>query len=55
LQNILAGPVRDDVAPGIRHLVMNEYLIFYRVLDEEVEILRVLHGRRHITGSDIGP
>jgi toxin ParE1/3/4 len=50
-----AGPSRDDIAPGVRHLVIGEYLTLYRVTDDTVEILRVLHGRRYITGSDIGP
>lgn len=27
-----------------------EYLVFYRILDERVEILRVLHGARDLDG-----
>ncbi len=50
-----AGPARDDIASGIRHLVIGEYLTFYRIVDGAVEILRVLHGRRDISGTDIGP
>ena len=33
--------------PGIRHLVIGEYVAFYRVGEDSVEILRVLHGRRN--------
>ena len=51
----LAGPLRDDIAPGVRHLVIGEYLTFYRIVDNTVEILRVLHGRRHVGDSDMGP
>lgn len=50
-----AGPARDDIAPGVRHLVIGEYLTLYRIVDGVVEILRVLHGRRHIADTDIGP
>ena len=42
------GVARDDIAPGIRHLVAGRYLALYRVTDNGVEILRVLHGRRHV-------
>ena len=48
-----SGPLRDDIAPGIRHLVIGEYLTFYRVGEDAVEILRVLHGRREIEADDL--
>ncbi len=48
-----SGPLRDDIAPGIRHLVVGEYLTFYRVGDDAIEILRVLHGRRKIEADDL--
>ncbi len=43
-----SGIARDDIAPGIRHLVAGRYLTLYRVTDAGVEIVRVLHGRRKI-------
>jgi len=43
-----AGRKRDELAPGIRSLTAGEYLIFYRVTDVQVEILRVLHGARNL-------
>jgi plasmid stabilization system protein ParE len=33
---------------GIRRCPFRDYLIFYRVTEESVEILRVLHGARDI-------
>jgi toxin ParE1/3/4 len=48
-----SGAPRDDIAPGIRHLVVGEYLTLYRVGDEAIEILRVLHGRRRIEADDL--
>lgn len=39
---------REDIAPGIRHLIVGEYLTLYRVVEEAIEIVRVLHGRRKI-------
>lgn len=41
-----SGPARPDIAPGLRHLVAGAYLILYRVEDENVFVVRVLHGRR---------
>jgi toxin ParE1/3/4 len=48
-----SGAPRDDIAAGIRHIVVGEYLTFYRVDPEAVEILRVLHGRRNIDRNEI--
>lgn len=47
-----SGAPRDDLAAGIRHLVVGEYLTFYRVGEDEVEILRILHGSRNIEPED---
>ncbi|RWO56545.1 type II toxin-antitoxin system RelE/ParE family toxin [Mesorhizobium sp.] len=44
-----SGAPREDIAPGIRHLVVGEY----RVGEDAVEILRVLHGRRNIEANDL--
>jgi toxin ParE1/3/4 len=38
---------RDDVGPGLRSVLSHPYVIFYRVSDANVEVLRVLHGRRN--------
>ena len=48
-----SGAPRDDIAPGIRHLVVGDYLTLYRVGDS-IEILRVLHGHRNIEADDVG-
>ncbi|WP_195909433.1 type II toxin-antitoxin system RelE/ParE family toxin [Rhizobium tubonense] len=48
-QHPYSGMVRDDLAPNIRNLVAGQYLTLYRVNDECVEIIRVLHGRRKIS------
>ncbi|WP_027141638.1 type II toxin-antitoxin system RelE/ParE family toxin [Mesorhizobium sp. WSM3626] len=49
-----SGAPRDDIAPGIRHLIVGEYLTLYRVGGDAIEILRVLHGRRNIETDDLG-
>ena len=49
-----SGAPRDDIAPGIRHLVIGEYLTLYRVGGDAIEILRVLHGHRNIEADDLG-
>ena len=49
-----SGAPRDDIAPGIRHLIVGEYLTLYRVGDDAIEIIRVLHGRRNIDAGDVG-
>jgi toxin ParE1/3/4 len=37
---------RDEVMPGLRSVLVHPYTIFYRVKDDVVEIVRVLHERR---------
>ncbi|UVK48011.1 type II toxin-antitoxin system RelE/ParE family toxin [Mesorhizobium sp. AR07] len=48
-----SGAPRDDIAPGIRHLVVGDYLTLYRVGNDVIEIIRVLHGKRNIEADDI--
>ncbi|QPC92234.1 type II toxin-antitoxin system RelE/ParE family toxin [Mesorhizobium sp. INR15] len=50
-----SGAPRNDIAPGIRHLIMGEYLTLYRVGDDAIEIIRVLHGKRNIEADDLSP
>jgi len=44
----LAGRARDEIRPGLRSLLAAPHVIFYRVSDNEVQIVRVLDGRRDI-------
>jgi toxin ParE1/3/4 len=44
------GRARDeDLRPGLRSFPVGEYLIIYRIQDEDVLILRVLRGSQNIT------
>lgn len=49
----LSGLKREDIAPSVRQLLAGRYLVFYRVTDEAVEVLRVLHGMRRHDPKDI--
>lgn len=42
------GRKRDDLEPGMRSSRVSDHLIFYQVLDEELEVMHVLHGRRNL-------
>ena len=42
------GPLRDELAPGVRSWVVADYLIFCRVDPDSIIVLRVLHGARDI-------
>lgn len=35
--------------PGLRSVLVHPYIVFYRVPDTAVEIVRVLHQRRDFT------
>ena len=53
VQHPYSGISREEIAPGLRHLVIRQYLILYRVGAETIEIVRVLHGRRKLDRSMI--
>src|SRR5215208_1005045 len=46
-QPLLRRP-RDDIAPGTRSVLVHPYAVFYRVADDAVEVMRVLHQRRDL-------
>ncbi len=41
-----AGRRRDDLRPGVRSFPVGRHVIFYRLFEDEVVILRVIDGRR---------
>lgn len=47
-----SGPTRNELGDGIRCVAVGEYLVFYRIDGRDVEMLRVLHGRRNISAED---
>ena len=48
VDNPLAFPAREDLAPGLRFLPQGQYLIFYRPMDTTVRVERILHGARDV-------
>src|SRR5256885_14940513 len=43
------GRARDEVRPGLRSVVANPHVVFYRVTqDDVVQIVRAIDGRRDI-------
>ena len=47
LQRPLAWRARDEVMPGLRSILVHPYVVFYRLKDGMLEIVRVLHQRRN--------
>jgi toxin ParE1/3/4 len=46
--NPMIGPLRDDVAKGMRGYVVAPYLILYRVEQDELLVVRIVDGRRDL-------
>jgi toxin ParE1/3/4 len=42
------GMARNDIAEGVRHFPVGHYLIPYRALDNGVEVVRYVHGKRRL-------
>ncbi len=43
------GQMRNELRPGLRCFVVSPYVVYYRSLDDTIEILRILHGARDVT------
>ncbi len=43
------GRKRDELYPGLRSLPYEKYLIFYRLLNDDIEVLRVVSGYQDLT------
>lgn len=48
-ENPRMGPLRFGKRKDIRQLLEGEYLILYRVGRNEIEIIRIMHGRRDLS------
>jgi len=42
------GRDRSELREGVRSISVPPYLVFYRVLDHSIELVRVIHGRRDL-------
>src|SRR5688572_20655953 len=40
------GIASDQLSPGMRRFVVEKYAVFFRPIQDGIEILRVLHGAR---------
>jgi toxin ParE1/3/4 len=50
-----AFPLRDDIAATIRMAVHGNYLIFFRILDRNVRVERIIHGGRNVSHAGLDP
>jgi len=44
------GVARPDITPDARMLTIGDYLILYRVVGADAEVVRVVHGARRLKG-----
>lgn len=42
------GASSDEYAPNLRHFTVWNYAIFYRAIEDGVELIRIIHGARDI-------
>jgi toxin ParE1/3/4 len=42
------GRRRDDLRAGYRSFPVGQYVVFYRVMDNVIQIMHVVHGKRDI-------
>ena len=44
-----AGQHRPEIRPNLRSFSVGNYVIYFRRSDDEIEIVRVLHGSRDVS------
>lgn len=42
------GRSRDDLSPGLRSVVIDRHVLFYRFDDDAVTVVRIVHGSRDV-------
>jgi len=42
------GASSEEYAPKLRHFTVWNYAIFYRPIDDGIELIRIIHGARDI-------
>lgn len=47
-RNPLMGPARPDLRRDLRYHSTGSYLILYRPVADGIEVVRVVHGARHL-------
>ena len=48
-----SGPVHPEIAPNVRALVVERWLIVYRILSDSVEVVRIVDGARDLSRLDL--
>jgi|SRR5690606_15739359 len=51
VNNPFLGRDRRSIYPGLRSIVKEEHVVFYRYSDTHIRIVRLLHGSRDIPKS----
>ena len=44
------GSARADIAEGLRLFPGRRYVILYRAMPDGIDVVRVVHGMRHLSG-----
>ena len=44
------GPARPDIAEGVRLFPVRRYVILYREVPDGIEVVRIVHGMRRLSG-----
>jgi len=42
------GKEREEIREGLRSLLKEKHVVFYRILDNRIRIVRILHGSRDL-------
>ena len=46
IEHPLIGLQRNEILPGLRSLILDHHVVFYRLHGDQLQIVRVLHSRQ---------
>jgi len=48
IHNPELGKERKEIRKGLRSLLKGKHIVFYRILEDRIRIVRILHGNRDL-------
>lgn len=48
MNNPEIGRARDEIRQGLRSIIQESHVVFYRVLKDRIRVIRILHGSRDL-------
>lgn len=48
MNNPELGRARDEICQGLRSIIQESHVVFYRIFKDRIRVIRILHGSRDL-------